>query len=418
MRIRVACIIIFSVILGCAEAAMEQQAYVWQRSWTPRVEKAIEQHAELLGGLTVLCSEVSFSDGKPRSIQVSPHWDLLKSSGLPISLAIRAGSYSGSFDAEAPMTRVLLGEVSQMLAAARVAGLEPTAVEIDFDCATQRLEGYAEWLRLIRTRLDDVALSITTLPTWMSRPEAFGQLVARTDHFVLQVHSIQRADSIDSEAMLCHPTLTKKWTEQAAGFGKPYHVALPTYAYRLAYDESGELVEVAGENALPIQNPAWRYRVIRAEPKEMSSLVREFEKERPEDCLGVIWYRLPIGEERHNWDALTWRAVMAGRVGGEAWEVKSRLTSEAVVEIELIQNSVIAAEPPRQIIVSLGNGTALAWDGQRNYSVRADQDHGLIWEWPTNMSPPLLAQGTRWTIGWLLMEAPASLKIAIVNHAD
>ncbi len=411
--------LIFSVLVGHVCADMSQAAYVWQRSWSPRVELAIKTQAEQIDGLTVLCAEVmrGYQD-KPTWINVLPNWELLKQSELPINLAIRAGEYSDSFEADQPMTQCLLGEVRKALASVRAAGLEPAAVEIDFDCATRNLEGYAEWLRLIREELGGVPLSITTLPTWMSRPEAFADLIAEVDHFVLQVHSVQRAHTIDSDALLCDPQLAQHWTLQAARFGKPYHVALPTYAYRLGYDDSGKLVEVAGENASPMQNPDWRYRVIRAEPDAMSSLVRTFRVDRPANCLGVIWYRLPIGQELHNWDPQTWRAVMAGRVGGDTWQAHARTSSGGVVEIELIQNSEIAAEPPEQILVSWGEGTALAWDGQRQYSVITSPDHGLIWQWPSTISPPLLRNGTRWTIGWLRMESAAELNISIIHNDD
>lgn len=419
MRFLATYLLMLSMLAGVVCAEMSQQAYVWQRSWTPRLLHAIEQESQHVDGLTVLCAEVMRdAHGEPTWINVSVDYAALKKSATPLTLAIRVSDYPGPFDAAAPITQCLLTEVDKALAAARAAGVQLTALEIDFDCATRNLEGYAQWLQLIRERLDGVPLSITTLPTWMTRPDAFRDLVAATDHFVLQVHSIQRADRIDSNVMLCDPARAEKWTRQAAQFGKPYHVALPTYAYRLSYDATGELVEVAAENASPLQNPDWRYRVIRAEPEAMSALVRSFERTRPENCLGVIWYRLPIGQELHNWDAQTWHAVMAGRVGGDRWQVQARATAEGLVEIELLQLSEIAVEPPRQVIVSWGEGTALAWDGQRNYAVHTGPDHGLVWEWPQNMSPPLLPQGTRWTIGWLRMEAPTELKLSLINDVD
>jgi hypothetical protein len=411
--------ILFSVILGRAEAALEQQAYIWQRNWVPRVATSIEEHAEHLDGLTVLCAEGRLgARGVPAWVRVSPDWEALKSSGLPITLAIRVGRYSGSFDGDAPMTQSLLGEVAHALRLARAGGLEPVAVEIDFDCASLRLEAYVHWLKLLRSPLDGVPLSITTLPTWMGRPEAFAPLVEASDHFVLQVHSIQRANQIDSDVVLCDSTRAKRWAEQAARYGVPFHIALPTYAYRLGYDAEGTLVEVAAEDASPLQNPDWRYRVIRAEPEAMASLVEAFKHAPLDHCLGLIWYRLPIGKELHNWDADTWRAVMAGRLADEGWSLESRLTAEGVVEIEVMQNSEIALEPPSQIVVSWSEGTALAWDGQRNYSVLQRADHSLTWTWPDNMTPPLLSKGTRWTIGWLRMEAPTDLNLTIIPHVD
>jgi hypothetical protein len=67
---------------------------------------------------------------------------------------------------------------------------------------------------------------------------------------------------------------------------------------------------------------------------------------------------------------------------------------------------------------SWNEGSALAWDGQRHYAVRALSDRALLWEWSSTMSPPLLAQGTRWTIGWLRIEAASELQISILNDND
>ncbi|WPJ94530.1 DUF3142 domain-containing protein [Coraliomargarita algicola] len=409
----------YSVLGGQVQAAMDQTAYVWQRAWTPAVVSAISEHAELLDGLTVLCAEIEFDRlGQPTVVQIQPDWESLRAAKLPVTIAIRAATYAGSFEDGQTMTRCLLDTVQQAVRAARVEGLEPTAVEIDFDCATRNLEGYANWLHLIRARLDGPALSITTLPTWMGRPAAFAQLIEATDHFVLQVHSVQRAGHIDTDASLCDPQLAQGWVRQAAKFEKPYHVALPTYAYRLGYAASGELVEVAGENASSVQNPDWNYRVLRADPVEMAGLVRLLEGERPDNCLGVIWYRLALGCEMYNWDPLTWRSVMQGAVAHPGWQAHARVQSDGLLEIELTQGSAVAMEPPRAVELSWGEGFAVAWDGQRHYAVQRLSEHALLWQWPDTMSPPLLAQGTRWTIGWVRIQDAADLKITILNKYD
>ncbi|MGZ0654830.1 DUF3142 domain-containing protein [Coraliomargarita sp. W4R72] len=408
-----------TALWGCAEASMSQEAYVWQRSWGARLVTAVEEQARHVDGLTVLTAELmSGPNGEPTGVRVLPDLNVLKSSGRPITFAIRVGQYSGPFDEEAAMTRYLLHEIDQVLQRAKSADLKPAAVEVDFDCATRQLEGYAVWLRLIRQQLNGVPLSITTLPTWMNRPRAFAQLVDETDHFVLQVHSIQRADRYDSKVTLCDPNLAKKWTQAAGRFNKPFHVALPTYAYRLGYNAAGELAEVAAEDASPIQNPNWRYRVIRAEPDDMASLVRSLQDSRPERCLGVIWYRLPIGQERHNWDFQTWLSVMAGRGRTATWLLESKQLSDGLIEVTLLQQSEVATEPPSEVLVTWDGAAPLAWDGQRNYSVTAVNDQSLLWKWPENMSAPLLEQGTRWTIGWLRMETAVTLNISITNDAN
>lgn len=421
--IRVLLFFRFCLLLLCSFGVLnaielEHHAYVWQRNWSPRLLASIQEHASRVDGLTVLVSELSPAPDGGSVVRLPVDFQLLGATSQPISLAIRVGNYTGPFDAEQPMTQRLLHEVQFALATAVNHGMVLSAIEIDFDCATSRLEGYAEWLRALRPVLGEVPLSITTLPTWMNRSEAFGDLVRLTDHFVLQVHSVKRPSSIDSQVVLCDSTDAVRWAHAASRYEVPFHVALPTYGYRVAFDAEGALAGVFGEDASPIDDPELRYRVIRAEPLAMSQLVREFDERPPTHCLGIIWYRLPIGEERLNWDALTWRAVMTGQVEHSDWVVQAVKQDDGLIELQIEQTSALATQPPQQIIVQWGARTALAWDGQRNYSVTIGPDHSLIWQWPESMTPPLLPQGTRWTIGWLRMDAAAPLNFTILPSSD
>jgi hypothetical protein len=146
----------------------------------------------------------------------------------------------------------------------------------------------------------------------------------------------------------------------------------------------------------------------------MSELVCALQNELPDHCEGVIWYRLPIGRERFNWDAVTWRAVMAGHVGQSSWQVQGVTQADGLIEIQIEQRSLLAMEPPQQITVEWADAAVVAWDGQRNYSVQTTPDHGLTFQWPDTMAAPLLPQGTRWTIGWLRMDVEAALHFSLI----
>lgn len=397
-------------------AQMSQQAYVWQRSWSQAVKSAIKTQCKEVDGLTVLAAEFHPADPfRPALIDLD--YEQLRAIGCPVTLALRM-NWSSSAGVRGAFQAGFTDLIVHAIREARAHGLEPAAIEIDFDCPTSKLEAYAAELGAIREQLDGVALSITTLPTWMNRPKSFQQLVAETDRYVLQVHSIEPAHHIDTRISLCDPADALRWTRQAAAYSKPYHVALPTYGYRLAYDESGQLVEVAGENASSIKDPSWRYRVVRANPEQMAHVVRELELKRPENCLGVIWYRLPIGEERLNWDPKTWQAVKRGKVERVSWGFEMKRVEEGLFQLEIVQKSVIATPPPATLHLSWRQGGALAWDGQRNYAVKQHPEHGLIWQWPDTMPPSLLAQGTRWTIGWLRMNPKDELEFSISEYVD
>ncbi|WOO39329.1 DUF3142 domain-containing protein [Rubellicoccus peritrichatus] len=404
--------------LNAAAEKLSHQAYIWQRNWSPQLISAIHASATVMDGFTVLVAEITPSAGGAKVVRVPVQYDVLQSTGLPITLAIRVGNYSGPFDSNQQTTQCLLAEVKAAIASARADGIKPTAIEIDFDCATSKLEGYVEWLSQMHNILGDVSLSITTLPTWMNRPKAFRELVHATDHFVLQVHSIKKPESIGDDVALCEPEQTLDWASEAAKYGIPFRVALPTYAYRLGYNQHGQLAEVSGENASPLQNPDWQYRIIRAEPETIANLVKAFKERQPQHFEGIIWYRLPIAHERLNWDPITWRTVIAGQTDASHWKAQAVFKKDGAIEIQIEQTGLLAAPPPKQVILNWENANSLVWDGQRNFDVKATLDHGLIWQWPDKMEAPLLPQGTQWTIGWLRLDNIPKLQISVIPNAN
>ncbi|MEN8662060.1 MAG: DUF3142 domain-containing protein [Lentimonas sp.] len=395
---------------------MSQQAYIWQRVWSDPLREAVVRNSDKLDGLTVLHAEFHPSQGVGY-YGGDIDYESLKESSLPVTLALRLNLDPG-YDVERSFQSGIIGWVKQAIATARAHGVEPVAVEIDFDCPTSQLKSYAAQLREVRKACGGVSLSITTLPTWMSRPDAFRALVEATDHYVLQVHSIKRPQSFDDVVSLCDPEDTQRWMEQAAGFGVSFHVALPTYAYRIAFNEAGALVEVAGENASLMQNPDFRYRVIRANPEAMAGVVRGLDEALLKNCEGIIWYRLPIGNEQRNWDERTWHAVMSGVVDQSGWQVHAVPQADGAIELLIESTSAVEQAPPSQVVVSWSGANVLAWDGQRNYAVKNTLDHGLVWQWPEQMAPPQLSQGTRWTIGWLRLDGATALNFSLIQDAD
>lgn len=397
-------------------AKTEQEAYIWQRAWDNRVKASVLDNTDNLDGLTVLFAEFHPSDSLDY-FQADIDYEALKSSELPVTLALRL-NLTSDYSVARSFNSGFRSWVMKTIETAREKGIDPVSLEIDFDCPTSQLAGYSEALKDIRQYLDGVPLSITVLPTWMQRPQAFLELVKATDHFVLQVHSIQRPQSFDDTVTLCAPDQSLKWANQAASFGVPFHIALPTYAYRLAFDADGQLVEVSGENASLLQNPDWRYRVIRSDPKSMAGLVQSIESQAYPNCEGIIWYRLPIGGERYNWDVQTWQAVMNGSINEADWQAVAVPQEDGAVEIQIELKTATASRPPAEVRLTWTEGTALAWDGQRNYQVLTNTDHGLTWKWPSKMPLPELSAQTRWTIGWVRFDQKNELQITTSQTND
>ena len=65
-------------------------------------------------------------------------------------------------------------------------------MQIDFDCAESKLEGYGGWVRSIRQRIAPVPLVITALPSWLNRRE-FGTLAEAAGYAIVQVGTRDRA---------------------------------------------------------------------------------------------------------------------------------------------------------------------------------------------------------------------------------
>jgi hypothetical protein len=409
-------ITLFLASLCWMSAKMEQKAYIWQRVWDARVKASVLENTKNIDGLTVLFAEFHPADGLDY-FQADIDYNALKLRALPAVLALRL-NLAPEYNVSRSFNSGFKIWVSKAIETARENGVDPVALEIDFDCPTSQLDAYSEELRDLRKYLGGVPLSITTLPTWMQRPDAFRQLVEATDHFVLQAHSIKRPETFDDAVALCEREQSLKWTKQAASFGVPFHVALPTYAYRLAFDSEGKLVEVSGENASLMQNPDWRYRVIRSGPKLMAALVQSIEAHAYPNCEGIIWYRLPIGKERYNWDNLTWHAVMDGTIDDPDWQTFAVPQEDGAVEIQIELKTPTASKPPMEVRLTWAEGTALAWDGQRNYQVLTNTDHGLTWKWSSETLMPELSTQTRWTIGWVRFDRKAKLQITTFQSDD
>lgn len=392
---------------------LQQDAYIWQRAWTPAVVKSVNEHSQHLGSLTCLAAEITPLLTDDEVVIIDLDYASLIQNGRPIILAVRVGNYPGPFTGEALTTRTLLRVIESVLARARDNNLAVAALEIDYDCATSKLSGYRDWLRLIRPKLGDIKLSITTLPTWMNRSKAFSDLIGAADQFVLQVHSIQRPRYPTDDIELCNAMQAYEWIIQANEFKRPFFVALPTYGYELAFDQAGALIEVAAEDASAIRQSDLIYRRIMADPSAMAKLIQQLSRNSPSHCMGVIWYRLPIEGERLNWDALTWRSVMQGFTAKSDWRISAVTKEDGVTEIQILQASPVAAKPPSMVQLKWSGAEALAWDAQRHYSVRSPTPTSLSWRRPAEVSA--LPEGARWTIGWVRFAGEAQLELSIIE---
>jgi hypothetical protein len=78
------------------------------------------------------------------------------------------------------------------------------------------------------------------------------------------------------------------------GSALPFRVALPTYAYLVAFDAKG-ITARHFRRGSPLRVAArFAGGPLEADPTELALLVNEWMQKRPALMTGIIWYRLPV----------------------------------------------------------------------------------------------------------------------------
>ncbi|MBI2876616.1 MAG: DUF3142 domain-containing protein [Candidatus Tectomicrobia bacterium] len=327
-------------------------------------------------------------------------------------MALRIGPYPGPFAAQDGLTTLMVDLAASLVAEAGKHHLALAELQIDFDCADSKLSGYRLWVEAIRRKVAPVPVTLTALPSWLSRRE-FEGLAAASDGFVLQVHSLAWPTGTDAPFSLCDPAAARRAVERAARLGMPFRVALPTYGYVMAFDREGRPVGISAEGL----SVAWPREVrrldVHADPAAMAALVRAWTADRPASLQGIVWYRLPTSEDRLNWQWPTLATVMAGRAPRGALQAEARRPQPGLVEIDLVNAG--NADRPLQVVVSL------RWREAR--LVAGDALQGFEWidagptevrlHPTTNLALVRLGPGQRRMIGWLRLSENAEVKVDV-----
>jgi len=271
-------------------------AYIWQHHWTPAVVSAAQNSADIVARWHLLVAE---ADRSGHWTAVAVPWAEIQRTGRPIVAVIRI---DGRLD-EARMPALLDRIVSAVGAAPDLTGLE-----IDYDCPTSKLAGYATFLAALRPRLpSSLALSITALPTWLSSP-ALERLTQRVNEIVLQVHAVD-----DPRHGLFDPAQAERWVRD---FGRrtarPFRVALPAYDVRVTWRADGKLASVEGERSLLTGHTDGE--TLGADPKAVLGLIHALQRAAPRELAGFVWFRLPTTADARAWSLDTWRAVVGDRL--------------------------------------------------------------------------------------------------------
>ncbi|MBB3241042.1 hypothetical protein FHW68_002562 [Pseudomonas sp. Tn43] len=284
---------------GCEQQSappLDQQLYVWQRQWTPAHDAALRDSRADFSTLRVLALQAFAQAGWSRA-RIDPV--LLKRDGRPLIAVIRLDGQLPGLDQEQ-----VTAQIQQVLSDWQGQGLILSGVEIDHDAGNARLPAYREFLTHLRTVLPaSLPLSITALPAWLDSPE-LPALLATVDSSVLQVHAVS-----DPRRGLFDPNQARQWAKAWSRItSKPFYLALPAYGVALLPGDGGAPVV---ESEVPIERGGER-RELLADPLQLSKLGAELRADPPDHLAGLIWFRLPLANDRRAWSLTTLIAVARG----------------------------------------------------------------------------------------------------------
>jgi hypothetical protein len=337
-------------------------------------------------------------------------WPVLASNRVPMGLVLRVGPFAGRLAEEGSRVDFLAGLATQLVAQARQGGVEPVELQIDYDCATSRLEDYRDWLQAVQKRLAPLPVTITTLPSWLESP-TFATLATSATNYVLQVHSLAKPTRVDDPLTLCDPVAARRAVARAGQLGVPFRVALPTYSYRVAFDASGKFAGLSAEASHTTWPTGTQVRVMAADPLALFSLVQGWATNRPVALRGVIWYRLPVATDELNWRWPTLNALLTGHLPQEKNRAVARKTEPGLMEISLINEGELDLSTPAAIVVVWTDARLVAGDGLRDFELM--EPGGNTVRFQTHQPQFRLPAGARQVIGWLRFEREIEVQLEV-----
>lgn len=396
---------------------LPHEVYVWQRAWTQPVRAAVAQHGTNFARIVPLKAEISWKDRKPILTRVAADYRTLH--GLTVSgenprqrvpaigIALRIGPYPGSFGTNDVITAFITDVAALLVAEARSNHVALSEMQIDFDAAESKLDGYRVWVEAIQRRIAPLPVTITALPSWLNAP-AFKRLVTVAPNYVLQVHSVERPRSLAAPFTLCDPRAARRAVERAARIGVPFRVALPTYGYTLAFDPTGKFLGLSAEGPRPNWPTNALLREVTSDPLELSALVQTWTTNRPAAMRGIIWYRLPTIVDNFNWRWPTLGAIVASRSLQEKLRVEPRRVEAGLTEVILVNEGDLDISSRLAVEVRWTDARLIASDALRDFELADRRTSAARFQTPSQ--PVRLRAGDRLTLGWLRFDRDCEVR--------
>jgi len=302
-----------------------------------------------------------------------------------------------------------LADLAQRLVVeATAAGVSPSELQLDFDCASSRLDGYRIWVEVIRQRIAPVPLVITALPVWMDEA-AFRTLVAAASGYVLQVHSLERPKSFDAAFTLFDQSAARRAVSKAAELGVRFRVALPTYGYVVAFDDRGRFIGLSAEGPSKSWPANARLREVRADPLELAQLLEGWSSNPPAALEAILWYRLPISGDILNWRWPTLNAMLQARIPRKSVRAESHRVEPGLSEISLVNDGELDISSRLAVQTRWSGARFMAGDGLHGFKL-ADQGASSA-RFEVGVRPYRLPAGEKYVIGWLRLSEDREVQV-------
>lgn len=368
-------------LAACRRAPVEfsQDAYIWQRVWTPALGQALQDSAHDIHAWRVLAAQ---TDRTGRLQPVHPDLAALSVGTNPVVLVVRIDGQHPQWDEQA-----VLADTLALLQQWRGTDIRIAGLEIDHDCGTARLPAYAHTLAALRQSLPGLRLSITALPAWLHSPD-LGLVLAQVDESVLQVHAVR-----DPRAGLFDGPLALQWVAAyAQRSDKPFRVALPNYGSRVSWNSEGRIVSVESEAG--VLDAGEDSRELLASPQDVAAFIAKLARDPPAQLAGLAWFRLPSADDERTWSLPTWLAVVRHQPLQGAVAASARPgTTPGTVDL-MVQNRG-DLDWPLPAAVVLPESCTLA-DGIQGYALAAGRDPVRI----ERVQPAMLRAHRQRIIGW------------------
>lgn len=341
---------------------LDHGVYVWQRVWDDALAISLEKSRDLVDVVMLNAGEVHAREGRPVFAPVPVRWEWLAGRASVPVIRIYT-SAAGDFSAP-DLERVAhaLAEGFRLhRAAAAESGVTLEQFQIDFDCPTRRLSEYVRLIEMLRGQLDGTGISITALPAWLASG-SFGRLAGVVDWYVLQVHMLERPRSATATPTIWSPERVAGYVKACVRVGRPFRVALPTYACDVLFDADGAWIGLESDGTRQVWPQGVVRRAAETLPEDALRVSNALRRVNNQALRGVVWYRLPIAQERYNWTWTTFQAVLSGRLPQRAYSAVIDTPQAGLYEVHVHNAGETRDRGCLFVTVEWEGAGALAWD--------------------------------------------------------